>query len=381
MTELPPFEYVPRTRIVFGDGALLRLGALCVESGAKRVFLVSDEHLAEAGHVGRAEESLRAAGITVTRYLDVHENPDTTTVDAVAAAARAAEPDLFVGLGGGSPIDAAKGANFLLTNGGAMEDYWGHGKATAPLLPLVAVPTTAGTGTEVQSFALIERASDHQKMACGDASAAPRIALLDPALTLTQPRVVTACTGLDTITHAVEAYVTRDRNPISELYAREAYRRADAAFSRVLDSPSDLDARGSMLLAAAYAGLAIENSMLGAAHALANPLTAHYEITHGRAVSTMLPHVVRFNAERPEIATLYAELAGSPAALAAAIERHLAEAGFPADLAAIGVTDDVVPTLAAEANRQWTARFNPRAVTEADLAALYRSALAPRRVD
>ncbi|MFG0316813.1 MAG: iron-containing alcohol dehydrogenase, partial [Planctomycetota bacterium JB042] len=348
---------------------------------ASRVLLVSDAGNAEAGHVERAEAALAAAGLAVALCLDVDENPDTRTVERVAAAARDAAPDLFVGLGGGSPIDAAKGADFLLVNGGAMEDYRGHHTARTPLLPLVAVPTTAGTGTEVQSFALIERASDHQKMACGDPSAAPRIALLDPELTRTQPARVTACTGLDTITHAVESFVTRVGTPISSLWAREAFARADRAFPIVLERPDDLDARGSMLLAATFAGLAIENSMLGAAHALANPLTAHHRIAHGHAVGAMLPHVVRFNAAAPEVAERYAALARaaglapSADALVERLREHLSRAGLGGGIAAVGVTEAAVPALAIEASAQWTAGFNPRPVAAADLERLYRSAL------
>jgi alcohol dehydrogenase len=165
----------------------------------------------------------------------------------------------------------------LLTNGGQMRDYWGvGGKASRPLLPLIAVPTTAGTGSECQSFTLITDEETHQKMACGDPKAAPRVAILDPTLTVSQPRRVTACTGLDAIAHAVETAVTKRRNPVSWLYAREAFPADHDELRAGVGHADDLEARGAMLLGAAYAGIAIENSMLGAAHSLANPLTAHF---------------------------------------------------------------------------------------------------------
>lgn len=375
--------------MVYGVGAVDQIGTLTLELGAKRVFLVTDPGLVAAGHAARVEAILNDAGVGVLCFEQAHKNPNADHVDACAREARSSPFDLFIGLGGGSAIDTAKGANFLLTNGGRMEDYWGVGKAKAPLLPLIAIPTTAGTGTEVQSFTLIERTDDHQKMACGDPSCAPRIALLDPALTITMPTAVAAATGLDTLGHAVESYVSRKRNPISAMYAKEAFARADRAFSAVLERPNDLDHRGDMLIAAAIAGLAIENSMLGAAHSLANPLTAHREtISHGEAVGTMLPHVVRYNGEDARVAEWYRELAAaaglchldeSPArATALLVDRlvsHRDRAGYGGGLRRHAVEDADLDRLAEEAARQWTAQFNPRPVTAATLRTAYEQAL------
>jgi alcohol dehydrogenase len=383
-----PFDHQPRTRLVFGAGTLERLGELAREVGGRRVLVVTDAGIVRAGHVERAVRLLEAAGLAVAVFDAVRENPTTLDVARCVAALKDHAADLLVGLGGGSSMDTAKGGNFLFTNGGAMRDYWGVGKATKPLLPLIAVPTTAGTGSECQSAALIADETTHQKMACLDPKAAARVALLDPVLTISQPPRVTACTGLDALTHAVETTVTRRRNAISALYSREAFRRLLPALPRVLASPDDVVARGEMLLGAAFAGTAIENSMLGAAHACANPLTARCNLTHGHVVAVMLPHVIRFNAAGDAAArTLYAALAvgaglanaGEPesaavSALIEAIERLLVSAGFPRTLAACGVEPAALPALAAEAARQWTAQFNPRPVTEADLAELFAAA-------
>src|SRR5437016_7094849 len=176
-----------------------------------------------------------------------HENPTTADVDACVAVAREEDIDGIIGVGGGSSLDTAKGCNFLLTNGGRMQDYWGAGKATKPMLPLIAIPTTAGTGSECQSFALISDENSHQKMACGDPKAAARVAILDPALTLSQPQRVTACTGIDAIAHAVETAVTTRRNPFSVMYSHEAFKLAVTSFPRVLSHPDDLAARGRLL--------------------------------------------------------------------------------------------------------------------------------------
>src|ERR1051325_2087392 len=167
---------------------------------------------AAAGHAARVRSILESAGLQVTFYDKARENPTTGCVDACVAVARVAGIDTIVGLGGGSAMDTAKGSNFLLSNGGCMQDYWGVGKASKPMLPLIAIPTTAGTGSECQSAALIADERTHQKMACLDPIAATRIAILDPRLTLSQPLRVTACAGMDAITHAAETAVTKRRS-------------------------------------------------------------------------------------------------------------------------------------------------------------------------
>ncbi|MEY4691253.1 MAG: hypothetical protein RIT19_1578, partial [Verrucomicrobiota bacterium] len=292
----PSFDSTLRTRVVFGAGCLDRLGELAAGLGGRRVLLVTDPGIVRAGHAARAESLLRAAGLEVAVFDAVRENPTTLDVARGLEVARAAAVDLFVGLGGGSSIDTAKGVNFLLTQGGEMRDYQGVGKATRPMLPLIAIPTTAGTGSECQSAALIADEVTHHKMACLDPKAAARIALLDPELTVSQPRRVTALTGLDALVHAVESAVTTRRTVWSSMFSREAFRLCAGALETVLRSPDDLEARGRMLLGAAMAGTAIENSMLGAAHSAANPLTAHFGIVHGAAVGLMIPQVIRFNA-------------------------------------------------------------------------------------
>jgi alcohol dehydrogenase len=380
----PAFDYLPLTRVVFGAGAVARLGELVCEYGGRRVLLVTDPGLEEAGHPQRALASLREAGLAAFVFDAVEVNPSTHHVLAGLKVARAHNIDFLVAVGGGSAMDCAKGINFLLTNGGRMADYQGFGKATRPMLPSVGVPTTAGTGSEAQSYALIADDRTHMKMACGDRKAAFRAAILDPDVTVSQPAKVTAVTGIDALSHAVESYVCTRRNPLSQTFSREAWRLLEPNLPVVLRDPGRLEARGAMQLGAHFAGAAIENSMLGAAHALANPLTAHYGITHGVAIGVVLPHVVRFNA--PAAAALYGDLAheaglvnGDSGVAAEAIARRMtglvAEAGLPTALSQCGVSPGIFPVLAEEAAQQWTGRFNPRPVSEADLLALYEAAL------
>lgn len=379
---LPAFDFDPQTRVVFGSGTVGRLGELTSELG-KRVLLVTDRGLREAGHEERAIRALRSAGLSVTVFDDVHPNPTTDDVERGLKLARDVDTDVIVGLGGGSSMDCAKGINFLLTNGGRMEDYWGVGKAKKPMLPMIAVPTTAGTGSEAQSFALIANSETHMKMACGDKKAACRVAILDPDLTMSMPASVTAATGIDALSHALETYVTKPRNPVSQMFSRRAWRMLSFGFPRLLDEPRDLEARSAMLLGAHLAGAAIENSMLGATHALANPLSAHYEMTHGVAIGIMLPHVIRYNGE--VVGSLYGELASdaelcekddpnAAAVLADRIESWVAQSGQPTDLARCQVSPSDLPRMAEEAAAQWTGNFNPRPVDNQSLEELYQCA-------
>jgi alcohol dehydrogenase len=370
------FDHQPRTRVVFGADTLERVGELARDLGGKHVLLVTDKGLAAAGHPSRAVGFLEAAGLHVTIYDTVRENPTTVDVERCVEAARKARIDLIVGLGGGSSMDTAKGCNFILTNGGEMKDYWGLGKATQPMLPLIAIPTTAGTGSECQSFALISDEETHQKMACGDSKAAAKIAILDPLLTVSQPARVTACTGIDALAHAFETAVTKKRNALSAMYSREAFQLCFGALERVLDDPRDLEARSRMQLGAAFAGTAIENSMLGAAHSAANPLTAHFGLAHGQAVGLMLPAVIAFNARDPETHDRYLELAvlaglSSLDDLIGELDTILEASRMREGVAKLGIEPAAFPKLAAEAAQQWTASFNPRPIDARDFEQLY----------
>ncbi len=379
-----PFDFQLSTRIVFGQGAIERLGHLARGLGFKRTLLVADPGVVAAGYVGDALQHLESASISVLPFHDFGQNPDSDMVEAGRrVAAEDAAIDSIIGLGGGSSIDCAKGINFVLTNGGTIADYRGYGKASKPLLPMIAVPTTAGTGTEAQSYAVLSDAATRTKMACGAPSAAPRIALLDPDLTFTTPPHVTAMAGFDAIAHAVETAVTMRRTPMSDAFSHRAWRMLNDAFERVLLHPADGEARAAMQLGSHYAGMAIEQSMLGAAHACANPLTARYNLTHGLALAILLPHVVRWNAG--VAAERYAALLNSPRrrardqeaaeALAARLEDLAGAAGLAMKLSDGGVDEAALPGLAADAAAQWTGTFNPRPFDADGAMEIYRAAL------
>ncbi len=362
-----PFDFQIRTRVVFGEGRFEELGALARELGFGRTLVVADRGLVAAGYVARAVEQLAKAGVEAFAFHDFGANPDTVMVEAGRVFAAACRVDSIIGLGGGSSLDCAKGINFVLTNGGSMRDYWGYGKATRPMLPMIAVPTTAGTGSEAQCYALISDAGTHVKMACGDPKAAFCLAILDPLLTRSQARQVTAVTGYDAISHAVESYVTTRRNAASQCFAREAWRLLAPNYERVLCDPDDLEARGAMQLGAHLAGIAVELSMLGATHACTNPLTSHYGIAHGLAIAALLPHVVRWN--YLAAGELYRELDEGDL-----VDRlaGMAEAGdLSVRLREHGVSREALPALAEEAAAQWTAKFNPRPFDAAGAVEIY----------
>jgi alcohol dehydrogenase len=378
---MQPFDFHPRTRVVFRDGGLSLIGELAQSLGMARTLIVADPGMQGAGLVDRVAASLQAAAIVTCGFHQFDVNPDSAMVEAGRRVAAEAAVDSIVALGGGSSLDCAKGINFILTNGGSMRDYRGYGKAVKPMLPMIGIPTTAGTGSDAQSYAIISDPATHEKMACGDPGAAFRIALLDPSVTITQPRRVSATAGYDAISHAVESFVTARRTSMSDMFALSAWRLLHANYEQVLEHPSDVNARGGMLIGAHEAGAAIEQSMLGATHACANPLTARYGTTHGDAIAIMLPHVVRWNSVA--VGERYAELLRSVGAdggenpgdaLALRLEALRHAGGLPSSLREAGVLRDNLETLASDAAKQWTGTFNPRPFDAAAALELYERA-------
>lgn len=369
--------------VIFGNRICDELGERAKSFGT-HAYLVTDSGLSKAGHPQRVCRILTSAGIKVTTYDQSKENPSDSSVQECAECAREAEIDLIIGLGGGSSMDTAKGCNFLVTNGGSMSDYWGINKTTHPMLPMIAIPTTAGTGSECQSFALITNDQTRAKMACGDKKALPRLTLLDPELTLSQPPLVSACTGLDALAHALESAVTLKRNEKSMRHSQIAFHLIKENLPKIFDCPNDLNARGKVLLGASHAGAAIERSMLGAAHSMANPLTARRETFHGMAVGLALPAVMDFNASDRTVRSIYSGLSRAAGIaqdgddemqatqrLISWVRFLLHKAGLLCSLGKLGFETEQIDELAADAADQWTASFNPKPIKISDFKNLY----------
>jgi alcohol dehydrogenase len=366
---MTPFHHSARTDVVFGVGAIARLGGLARTRGFTRTLVVADHGMVAAGYVAEAERRLRSEGIEVFGFHEFAENPTSGHVEAGRQFAAGLQIDSIVGLGGGSSMDCAKGINFVLTNGGRMQDYLGYGKATKPMLPMIGIPTTTGTGSEGQSYALISDAETHVKMACGAPGAAFTGVLLDPHLVISQPRGVLAAAGYDAVSHAVETLVTTEGNFYSQAFSREAWRLLSRNFERLLERGDDLEAASAMQVGAHFAGVAIEHSMLGATHACANPVTARYGTTHGVAIAVLLAHVVRWNSAW--LARRYCELHSD---LPARLDELAAAAGLPRRLRDVGVEESALPLMAQDASKQWTGRFNPRPFDAASALEIYQCA-------
>ena len=388
----------PRTAVVFGRGSVGGLSAVLDDVSAirscstRRVLFVSDPGITATAMFGDAVDAVRRGGREVETFADFRPNPDTEDVATGGRFAGGYRPDVIVGFGGGSSLDCAKGINFVYSCGGTVSDYRGSATATTPLLPMVAIPTTAGTGSEMQSYAVISDAETGMKLACGDPSAAPAVAILDPELTRTAPPAVAALAGLDAISHVVEAYVSRAANPINRMYAAAAAEKLFGGYRASIGGDVAVDVREAMQWGAAWAGSAIETGMLGAAHALANPLTAAHGLPHGLAIALTLPVVMRINA--PEVGDRYDELArtvngGRGPGLIEHVERCVSTAGhrlvdqvggawLPESVRggrpgrpAAG-PPPILATLTAGALSQWTGRFNPVALDRTNVERAYR---------
>lgn len=365
------FDFDPSIRVVYEPGGLSGVGERFRDFSCSSVLIVTDPGVAAVGFADRAKDSIQSAGMAARVFSDVSENPSAIDIEAGIAVVDSLSPvDAILAVGGGSAMDCAKGINFLLTNGGQIEDYWGFGKANEPMLPSIGVPTTAGTGSEAQSYALISQAETQTKMACGDRKARFRTVILDPELIGSAPDSVKAAAGYDAIAHAVESHVSTKANPVSRMFSREGFHLLDKSLEAFVHGHADARP-GNVLVGAHFAGTAIETSMLGAAHACANPLTAALGTIHGIAVGLMLPSVVAFNLN--ESKGVYDGL-GYHQNLPDRLCEIRSSLGLPERLQDIGVQAYDIPDLAEAASKQWTGNFNPRTIDSRVCKDLYESA-------
>ncbi|ODT81328.1 MAG: alcohol dehydrogenase [Pelagibacterium sp. SCN 64-44] len=385
---IPAFAFNTTARIVFGEGTS---DAICDIAGSlvgERVILITDPGLRRLDLCGPAIAGLEAAGIAVTIFDSVEADPSLAIVEAASAMARAHGATGVIGFGGGSSLDVAKVVALLAGSQQPIEAAWGVGKASGPRLPLVVVPTTAGTGSEVTPIAIITM-PDGEKRGISSQIIIPDLAILDPLLTLGLPGPVTAATGIDAMVHAIEGYASANpnNNPVSRALAREALRLLGANIETAVFNGSDKAARGSMLLGSMLAGQAFANSPVAAVHALAYPIGGSFKVPHGLSNALVLPHVLRFNA--PMASAIYAELApeafpdllaleGAEARCDAFIEALSALAarlGLQTRLRDVGIGKGDLDKMAADAMKQTRLLVNnPREVTQADALAIYEAA-------
>ncbi len=371
-------------QIVFGEGAIKRIGEIASARVGKKVFFVTDPGLLASGVVAPALQALADAGVQVQVYSDVVADPPEAVVEASVALARDFGADGVIGLGGGSSMDVAKLVALLAPGREKLADVYGVGNAKGPRLPLLLVPTTAGTGSEVTPISIVTTGASEKKGVVSPVIL-PDIALLDPELTYGLPPAVTASTGIDAMVHAIESHASAsaNNNPVSRGLARDALRMMGGSLERAVHNGQDRVARAQMLLGAMLAGQAFANSPVAAVHALAYPIGGHYHVPHGLSNSLMLPHVLRFNAQTashayeevapcafPELGDVHASLRAQ--AFATKLADLSKRCGLPQRLRDVQIPRDALPRLAADAMLQTRLLVNnPRALSEKDALAIY----------
>jgi alcohol dehydrogenase class IV len=380
------FEFYVRPRILYGPRCVREVGFEAQKLAGARAVLVTDEVLHRAGLAQRVVDGLAGSGVILAGIFDdVPPNSEVQVVEEGAAYARAAGCDLLIALGGGSVLDTAKTMNLLLSEGGALLDYEGAGLLTRPLRPLIAIPTTAGTGSEVTIAAVIRDEAQGLKLEFNSPFLMPDVAILDPELTLSLPPGLTAATGMDALTHAIESYLSTGTQPLSDALAIGAIKRIAANLRQAVQHGGDLEARGSMLLASNMAGIAFSNSLLGIVHAMAHPCGGRFGVPHGVANSILLPYGMEYNlpacAERlADVAVaLRVEAHGmddEARALAgiAAVRQLARDCGLPARLSEVGVPRDGLAQMAADSQGDAMMFTSPLYAGEEDVLALYERA-------
>jgi len=353
-----PFDFRPRTRVVFGQGEFNRLGELAREIGAARSVVVGDAGIASAGYLHQAVRSLKARRVDAVAFDQFQADPTVDMVEAAHGFAQSQNPDLIVAVGGRSSLNLAKALNVVLCCGGSIRDYWGYGNVSKALLPLIAVPTTCGS--EAQTITTIFDSSDRSRHTCGDPKLAHKLAILDPNLLHSQPAALAAASGFSAIATAWESLHSSRRNMLSESLAREAWFLQNQAYERSVAYPNDNEAKGALLWSAYLAGTALEYSSPAAIHACAKPLMDDFHLSDGAAGAILLAPVLAHEQEPAEVTQRL---------------QHLAEvAGLQTSLRAAGVPESALSRLADKAAAQWSAKFSTPPLNAEAALEIYRSA-------
>ncbi|MEE4137225.1 MAG: alcohol dehydrogenase-like regulatory protein ErcA [Desulforhopalus sp.] len=371
---------------IFGPGALSLVGRYLANFGAKKVLVVTDQGVIDAGWAGRLTDLLSRDGLDFALFSTVSANPRDIQVMAGADFYHQEKCDIIVAVGGGSPMDCAKGIGIVSTNHGNILDYEGIDNVDIPGPPLICIPTTAGTAADVSQFAIISATAEQRKIAIISKTMVPDVALIDPETTLTMNSHLTACTGMDALVHAIEAYVSTANSPILDLHALEAIRLICANLPKVLAAPNDLALRANLTLASLQAGLAFSNASLGAVHAMAHSLGGLLDLPHGECNAILLDHVVGFNfAEAgPRYGAIAQamglEVAGltdsqSKSAILAGIASLKKSVGIHSTLGNWGATSADIPVLAQKALADPCMVTNPRLANQRDIEVIYEEAL------
>ena len=377
-------NYTQQCPVTFGVGSIVTVKDAMGMLGAKKLFVVYDQGVKMSGLAEKVTKSLDEQGVDYITYDDITAEPVEDVVDKAYEVAKEAGCDGVLGLGGGSPMDVAKAVGVVAKFGGTIGDYEGVGKVPGPIDTLIAVPTTAGTGSEVTVAAVITDEARNYKLSVLGPEISPTYAVLDPELIMTAPASVAAACGVDALIHAMESYINTDANPFSMAMAEKAMELIGGNIRKFVARRNDVDAACAMMLGSTFAGIAFANNRLGDIHAMSHPVSAFYHVAHGVANAVLMPTIFEFNALAADerYANIYQYITGKdagedfvPGMLCDALHQLNADLGIPACLADVGVQEDKIPQMAIDAMKSGNVTVNPRITTVKDVEALYHKAM------
>ncbi len=379
------FSFKIPQNIEFGMGSLKKLPEILKESHSKHVFLISDHGLESVGTVKKIQDIIEAGGVICTAYLEVKPNPTVAIVEEAAALYKESGATSIIALGGGSPMDVAKAVGVLSNYGGKITDYEGNFKVPGPIVPIIAIPTTAGTGSEVTASAVITDESRNYKMSVFSYEILPKYAVLDPELIMTVPASIAASCGVDALIHAMEAYISNNATPFSDAMAEKAMELIGGNLRRFVANRKDEEAASAMMAGCNFAGIAFAWARLGNVHAMSHPVSGYFHVAHGVANAILLPTVLEYNAladhGRYEVMYNYIRRDNAPQdgfkpeMLVEEIRSLNAELGIPKTLSEVGVKEETIPAMAEDAMKSGNIPANPRQTSVKDIIALYRKAM------
>lgn len=379
------FSFSVPQNIIVEKGGLAKLPEVAKELGGTKAFIISGPHLNKMGIVGKCIEALEAKGIKATAYTDTEGNPSVETVEKATESFKESDSDFIIALGGGSPMDVAKAVGVVAKYGGSITDYEGGGKVPGDIIPLIAVPTTAGTGSEVTAFSVITDHSRNYKLTVFSYKLIPAYAILDANLLTTAPPSVAAACGIDAMVHALEAYISTAASPFSEAMSEKALELIGKNIRRYVANRGDIDAAENMLVGSLFAGIAFSWARLGNVHAMSHPVSAFFNVPHGVANAILLPTIVEYNAlaDTGKYYKIYRYIAKAPVQeevfepdmLVNEIKALNKGLNIPASLSEAGVTADKIGAMSEDAMKSGNILVNPRSSTIKDIEMLYNKAL------
>lgn len=377
------FQFSVPQMILFGENKIDELKKISKKENLKKVLLISDRILEKIGTVEKLIRILEAANIQVNTFLDVEANPSVETVNKAVEACKKEGADGIVALGGGSPVDVAKAVAVLTTYGGAITDYEGAHQVPGPIMPLIAIPTTAGTGSEVTAFSVITDVKRNYKLTVFSYELIPSYAILDPKLICSLPQNVAASTGIDALVHAIEAYLSKAASPFSDAMAEKAITLISQNIQAFVNDRTNVEAASAMLYGSTFAGIAFAWARLGNVHAMAHPLGGFFNIPHGVANAILLPTVLEYNAvaDQGRYSEIYRLMTGKtsdsfePLMLVNHIKTLLVELNIPKNLASVGVKPEMISQMSMDAMKSGNILVNPRSSTIEDIKRLYEKAM------